>query len=63
METPGEIGAAGTVLSARLFFMKNSLPETALKVARLIEGARASPMGVSLTDEPRRAAPTVCPHM
>jgi hypothetical protein len=39
METPGEIGAAGTVLSARLFFVENSLPETALKVARLIEGA------------------------
>jgi hypothetical protein len=39
METPGEIGAAGTVLSARLFYVENSLPETALKVARLIEGA------------------------
>jgi hypothetical protein len=42
MRTPGEMGAAGTVLSARLFFEDNSLRETALKLARLIEGA-ASP--------------------
>jgi hypothetical protein len=39
MRTPGEIGAAGTVLS----FEDNSLRETALKLARLIEGA-ASPI-------------------
>ena len=42
MRTPGEMGAAGTVLAARLFFEDNSLRETALKLARLIEGA-ASP--------------------
>jgi hypothetical protein len=42
MRTPGEMGAAGMVLSARLFFEDNSLRETALKLARLIEGA-ASP--------------------
>src|SRR6516164_8385904 len=41
MRTP-EMGAAGTVLAARLFFEDNSLRETALKLARLIEGA-ASP--------------------
>ena len=41
MRTP-ETGAAGTVLAARLFFEDNSLRETALKLARLIEGA-ASP--------------------
>jgi hypothetical protein len=38
MRTPGEMGAAGTVLCARLFFEDTSLPETALKLARLIEG-------------------------
>jgi len=43
MRTPGEIGAAGAVLAARLFFEDNSLRETALKLARLIEGA-ASPI-------------------
>jgi hypothetical protein len=37
-----EMGAAGTVLAARLFFEDDSLRETALKLARLIEGA-ASP--------------------
>src|SRR6516225_9728921 len=42
MRTPGEMGAAGMVLAARLFFEDNSLRETALKLARLIEGA-ASP--------------------
>jgi hypothetical protein len=36
------MGAAGTVLAARVFFEDNSLRETALKLARLIEGA-ASP--------------------
>ena len=36
------MGAPGTVLAARLFFEDNSLRETALKLARLIEGA-ASP--------------------
>jgi hypothetical protein len=35
MRTPGEMGAAGTVLAARLFFEDNSLRETALKLARL----------------------------
>src|SRR5215831_2857598 len=38
MRTPGEMG----VLAARLFFEDNSLRETALTLARLIEGA-ASP--------------------
>ena len=40
MRTPGEMGAAGTVLSARLFFEANSLWETALKLARLNAGVR-----------------------
>lgn len=43
MRTPDEMGAAGAGLSARLFFEDNSLRETALKLARLIEGA-ASPI-------------------
>ena len=39
MRTLGEMGAAGIVLAAGLFFENNSLRETALKLARLIEGA------------------------
>ena len=42
MRTPGEMGAAGTVLAARLFFEDNSLRETALKLARLNAGVRRS---------------------